>query len=76
MMDWHYIEDNDYPPLNETVVCVSETWCGLSAHLNERVKRTGWGRTIECWNKDVDNIIAWCGPIPKFKRREATHDQS
>lgn len=68
---WHYIEDEGYPPLDETVVVVSETWLGIAMHLNRRVKRTGWGRTIECWKNDVDDdIIAWYGPIPDFKKRE------
>ena len=68
--EWHYIEDEGYPPLDETVVAVSETWLGIAMHLNRRVQRTGWGRTIECWNKDVDDIIAWYGPIPEFKKKE------
>lgn len=72
--EWHYIEDEGYPPLDETVVAVSETWLGISMHLNRRVQRTGWGRTIECWNKDVDDIIAWYGPIPEFKKKEEKQD--
>ena len=67
---WHYIEDGDYPPLDHTVLAINKTSLGLSAHLNERVQRTGWGRTIECWNRDVDNIIAWHGPIPDFTERK------
>ena len=73
---WRYT-DEEMPPLGDTVLIVAENKFGLFgaelvSYLDEYEQRTGWGRTIECWNKAGSlghTVLAWL-PIPQFKRKE------
>ena len=72
---WRYV-DEEMPELNTTVLVVVETDSpfgkGLGSYLDNYEKITGWGRTIEDWNKASrkgDKVLAWL-PIPKFERKE------
>ena len=75
--NWIYVEDR-LPPLDEDVVVIAERNVGLGSSLVKFIdsyeQRTGWGRTIECWHRDVEvTRLAWL-PIPEFKKREDSHD--
>ena len=76
---WIYVED-ELPPLDTDVVVIAEVYTGLGTHLvkfiDSRETRTGWGRTIECWHRDVGSAtrLAWF-PLPKFKKRVNTEER-
>ena len=71
--DWIYVEDR-LPPLGEDVVVIAEVNMGIGSSLVKFVdsweQRTGWGRTIECWHRDVNATrLAWL-PLPEFRRKQ------
>lgn len=72
--EWIYVED-ELPPIGAEVLVVAEIDGGFTTHLikflDSREKRTGWGRTIECWHRDLScgKRLAWFLP-PEFKKRE------
>lgn len=72
--NWIYVEDG-LPPIDEDVVVIAEVNMGIGSSLvkfiDSREQRTGWGRTIECWHRDVNvTRLAWL-PMPKFERRKS-----
>lgn len=71
---WIYVED-ELPPLDTDVIVIAEVYTGLGTHLvkfiDSRETRTGWGRTIECWHRDLGGTkrLAWFLP-PVFERKK------
>ena len=76
---WIYVED-ELPPLGADVVVIAEIYTGIGTPLvkfiDSRETRSGWGRTIECWHRDIGcaTRLAWL-PIPKFEKRVSTEEK-